>query len=58
MTFAWPLLLLLLALPGALLGELTPAPSGYQYVRVDNDILMMAIGTQLIVSVIADLGAM
>jgi hypothetical protein len=45
-------------LPGALLGQLTPAPSGYQYVRVDNDILMMAIGTQLIVSVIADLGAM
>lgn len=45
-------------LPGALLGQLTPAPSGYQYVRVANDILMMAIGTQLIVSAIADLGAM
>ena len=35
-------------LPAALLGQLTPAPSGYQYVRVANDILMMAIGTQLI----------
>ena len=45
-------------LPAPLLGQLTPAPSGYQYVRVANDILMMAIGTQLIVSAIADLGAM
>ncbi|TAJ97435.1 MAG: hypothetical protein EPO10_00810 [Reyranella sp.] len=45
-------------LPGPLLGQLTPAPAGYQYVRVANDILMMAIGTQLIVSAIADLGAM
>lgn len=45
-------------LPAALLGHLTPAPAGYQYVRVANDILMMAIGTQLIVSAIADLGAM
>lgn len=45
-------------LPGVLLGQLTPAPAGYQYVRVANDILMMAIGTQMIVSAIADLGAM
>ena len=45
-------------LPVALLGQLTPAPAGYQYVRVANDVLMMAIGTQLIVSAIADLGAM
>ena len=45
-------------LPGALLGQLTPAPAGYQYVRVANDVLMMAIGTQLIVSAISDLGVM
>ena len=45
-------------LPGPLVGQLTPAPAGYQYVRVANDILMMAIGTQLIVSAIADLGMM
>lgn len=45
-------------LPGALLGQLTPAPAGYQYVRVASDILMMAVGTQLIVSAIADLGTM
>lgn len=45
-------------LPGVLLGQLTPAPAGYQYVRVANDILMMAIGTRLIAGAIADLGAM
>lgn len=46
------------ALPGPLLGQLTPAPAGYQYVRVANDILLMAIGTRLIAGAIADLGAM
>jgi Ni/Co efflux regulator RcnB len=45
-------------LPGALLGQLSPAPAGYQYVRVANDILMMAIGTRLIAGAIADLGSM
>jgi hypothetical protein len=45
-------------LPGALLGQLTPAPAGYQYVRVANDILMMAVGTRLIAGAIADLAAM
>lgn len=45
-------------LPGALLVQLTPAPSGYQYVRVANDILLMAIGTRMITAAIADLSAM
>lgn len=45
-------------LPGVLLGQLTPAPPGYQYVRVANDILMMAIGTRLIAGAIADLSTM
>jgi Ni/Co efflux regulator RcnB len=45
-------------LPGALLGRLSPAPAGYQYVRVANDILMMAVGTRLIVGALADLGSM
>jgi len=45
-------------LPGALLGQLTPAPAGYQYVRVANDILMMAVGTRLIAGAIADLSSM
>jgi Ni/Co efflux regulator RcnB len=34
------------------------APAGYQYVRVANDILMMAVGTRLIVGALADLGSM
>lgn len=45
-------------LPGALLGQLTPAPAGYQYVRVASDILLMAIGTRMIVGALADLTAM
>ena len=45
-------------LPGPLLMQLTPAPSGYQYVRVANDILLMAVGTRLITAAIADLSAM
>lgn len=45
-------------LPGPLLMQLTPAPGGYQYVRVANDILLMAIGTRMITAAIADLGSM
>ena len=45
-------------LPGALLGQLTPAPVGYQYVQVANDILLMATGTRMIAAAIADLSAM
>ena len=45
-------------LPGALLGQLTPAPAGYQYVQVASDILLMAIGTRMIAAAIADLSAM
>jgi hypothetical protein len=45
-------------LPGPLLMQLSPAPAGYQYVRVANDILMMAVGTRMITAAIADLGAM
>ena len=45
-------------LPGVLLGQLSPAPNGYQYVRVANDILMMAIGTRLIAGAVADLSSL
>jgi len=45
-------------LPGPLLLQLTPAPTGYQYVRVANDILLMAVGTRMITAAIADLSAM
>lgn len=45
-------------LPGVLLGQLAPPPAGYQYVRVVNDILLMAVGTRLIASAVADLGSL
>lgn len=45
-------------LPGVLLTQLTPAPSGYEYVRVANDILLMAIGTRMIAGAIADLSSL
>ncbi len=44
-------------LPPALLGRLSPAPAGYEYVRVANDILLMAIGTRLIAGALADLSS-
>ena len=31
-------------------------PAGYRYVRVANDILLMAIGTRMVVDAITDLG--
>ncbi len=37
-------------------GGLSP-PAGYQYVRVANDILMMAVGTRLIAGAVADLSS-
>lgn len=45
-------------LPGPLLVQLTPAPAGYEYVRVANDILMMAVGTRLVAGAVADLSSM
>jgi hypothetical protein len=44
-------------LPSALLVQLSPAPPGYQYVRVANDILLLAIGTRLIAGALADLSS-
>ena len=42
-------------LPPALLGRLSPAPAGYQYVRVASDVLMLAVGTRMVTAAIADL---
>ena len=42
-------------LPAPLLGQLTPAAEGYQYVRVDNDILLMALGTRVVAEPVGDL---
>jgi len=44
-------------LPPMLLGRLTPAPAGYQYVRVSSDILMLIVGTRMVTAAIADLGS-
>ena len=42
------------SLPQDLLRRLAP-PAGYTYIRVDTDILMIAIGSRLVVSGLADL---
>ncbi len=42
--------------PGPLVVQIGLPPSGYRYVRVAGDILMIAIGTGLVVDAIADLG--
>jgi hypothetical protein len=42
-------------LPAPLLTQLSPAPAGYQYVRVDNDILLMASGTRVVSAVVLSL---
>lgn len=44
-------------LPPVLLGQLSPLPVGYEYVRVANDILLMAIGTRMIAGAVADLSS-
>jgi hypothetical protein len=44
-------------LPPTLLRQLSPAPAGYQYVRVANDVLMMAVGTRMIAGAVADLSS-
>jgi len=41
-------------LPAPLLAQLTPAPEGYQYVRVDNDILLMMLGTRVVAEPVSD----
>ena len=43
-------------LPPALVVKIGAPPSGYKYVRVAADILLIAIGTRMVVDAIADLG--
>ena len=43
-------------LPPALYQQLTPPPPGHDYVRVADDILMLAVGSRLVVGALADLG--
>ena len=42
--------------PRPLVMQIGPPPSGYRYVRVATDILMIAIGTGMVVDAIQDLG--
>jgi len=44
-------------LPRTLVIQLPAPPTGYRYVRVASDILMIAVGTSLVVDAIQDLGA-
>jgi hypothetical protein len=43
------------ALPPALIAKLSPSPAGYQYLRVDNDILIVGVGTRSVAALVADL---
>ncbi len=43
-------------LPSGLLVTLTPPPPGYQYVRVDNDVLLMVTATRIVASLVTNLG--
>ncbi|MGE5217307.1 MAG: RcnB family protein [Chloroflexota bacterium] len=45
-------------LPRALVVELGPPPTGYRYVRVAADILLIAVGTGMVIDAIQDLGRM
>jgi hypothetical protein len=42
-------------LPAALIGKLSPSRAGYQYLRFDNDILVVGIGTRIVAAAVADL---
>ena len=44
--------------PQAVVIQMGPPPAGYRYVRVANDLLLIAVGTQLVVDAIQDLMAM
>ena len=44
------------AVPQPIVVQLGPPPRGYRYVRVANDILMLAIGTGIVVDALQDLG--
>lgn len=45
-------------LPRALLEQLGGAPKGHKYVRVDDDVLLMTIGTALVIDAIEGLGGL
>jgi hypothetical protein len=42
-------------LPAALIGKISSSPAGYQYLRVDNDILVVGLGSRNVAALVADL---
>lgn len=46
------------AVPQPVVVQLGMPPAGYQYVRVANDILLMAVGTHMVIDAITDFGRM
>jgi hypothetical protein len=50
-----PSSVVLYPLPAALLARLTPAPDGYQYVRIDNDIVLLSTGPHVAVQFVGSL---
>lgn len=43
-------------LPAAVVTRIGPPPSGYRYVQVAGDVLMIAVGTSMVMDAIQDLG--
>ena len=43
--------------PLALVSQFPPAPAGYRYVRVDNDVLLMSLTTRIVMDALRNLGA-
>ena len=43
-------------LPRQLIVDLGPPPSGYKYVRVAEDVLMIAVGTGMVMDAVKDIG--
>jgi hypothetical protein len=42
-------------MPPVLMQQLAPVPPGYEYVRVDNDVLLMDMANRMVADVIDDL---
>jgi hypothetical protein len=41
--------------PAALIAKLSPSPAGYHYLRVENDLLVVGLGTRVVAALVADL---
>ena len=44
-------------LPTTLVTQLSPPPRGYDYVQVDNDVVLMELGNRMVVDIVADLSS-